>query len=175
MNKNLFWWQKLLGGVKVGQDVEDRVQTPTRTGCGVWNMMLKLWFDVNCPEMKEETHFKVFSVWKVFCVDLQEHRVHSEPGVSSGPKVHRPSSQKRWIQPKGAETWRHTITCRSARLELHPVVFQRFAAVIMRIREPRTTALIFSSGKMVCTGAKRSVRPVELQEPHKTTSILLLL
>lgn len=26
----------------------------------------------------------------------------------------------------------------------------------MRIREPRTTALIFSSGKMVCTGAKRS-------------------
>lgn len=27
---------------------------------------------------------------------------------------------------------------------------KRFAAVIMRIREPRTTALIFSSGKMVC-------------------------
>lgn len=24
----------------------------------------------------------------------------------------------------------------------------------MRIRQPRTTALIFSSGKMVCTGAK---------------------
>ncbi|NWI30779.1 TBPL2 protein, partial [Sula dactylatra] len=31
---------------------------------------------------------------------------------------------------------------------------KRFAAVIMRIREPQTTALIFSSGKMVCTGAK---------------------
>jgi transcription initiation factor TFIID TATA-box-binding protein len=31
---------------------------------------------------------------------------------------------------------------------------KRFAAVIMRIREPRTTALVFSSGKMVCTGAK---------------------
>ncbi|XP_049626197.1 TATA box-binding protein-like 2 [Suncus etruscus] len=31
---------------------------------------------------------------------------------------------------------------------------KRFTAVIMRIREPRTTALIFSSGKMVCTGAK---------------------
>eukprot|EP00051_Salpingoeca_urceolata_P005692 m.75998 g.75998 ORF g.75998 m.75998 type:complete len:227 (+) comp14500_c1_seq1:309-989(+) len=31
---------------------------------------------------------------------------------------------------------------------------RRFAAVIMRIREPRTTALIFASGKMVCTGAK---------------------
>lgn len=31
---------------------------------------------------------------------------------------------------------------------------KRFAAVIMRIREPKTTALIFSSGKIVCTGAK---------------------
>jgi len=34
---------------------------------------------------------------------------------------------------------------------------KRFAAVIMRIREPRTTALIFSSGKMVCTGAKSEI------------------
>ena len=31
---------------------------------------------------------------------------------------------------------------------------KRFAAVIMRIRDPKTTALIFSSGKMVVTGAK---------------------
>uniref|UniRef100_A0A7S3GIM2 TATA-box-binding protein n=1 Tax=Palpitomonas bilix TaxID=652834 RepID=A0A7S3GIM2_9EUKA len=31
---------------------------------------------------------------------------------------------------------------------------KRFAAVVMRIRDPKTTALIFSSGKMVCTGAK---------------------
>ena len=31
---------------------------------------------------------------------------------------------------------------------------KRFAAVIMRIRDPRTTALIFRTGKMVCTGAK---------------------
>ncbi|NWT00713.1 TBPL2 protein, partial [Mionectes macconnelli] len=39
--------------------------------------------------------------------------------------------------------------------KLYPhFLFSRFAAVIMRIREPRTTALIFSSGKMVCTGAK---------------------
>lgn len=29
------------------------------------------------------------------------------------------------------------------------VLLQRFAAVIMRIREPKTTALIFASGKMV--------------------------
>lgn len=31
---------------------------------------------------------------------------------------------------------------------------KRFAAVIMRIKEPKTTALIFKSGKMVCTGAR---------------------
>lgn len=34
------------------------------------------------------------------------------------------------------------------------VLSQCFAAVIMRIREPKTTALVFASGKMVCTGAK---------------------
>lgn len=31
---------------------------------------------------------------------------------------------------------------------------RRFAAVVMRLREPKTTALVFGSGKMVCTGAK---------------------
>ncbi|CAN1180246.1 TATA-box-binding protein [Linum perenne] len=31
---------------------------------------------------------------------------------------------------------------------------KRFSAVIMRIRDPKTTALIFASGKMVVTGAK---------------------
>ncbi|RCV42141.1 hypothetical protein SETIT_9G192100v2 [Setaria italica] len=31
---------------------------------------------------------------------------------------------------------------------------KRFAAVIMRIRDPKTTALVFASGKIVCTGAK---------------------
>ena len=30
----------------------------------------------------------------------------------------------------------------------------RFGAVTMRIRDPRCTALIFSTGKMVCTGSK---------------------
>ncbi|CAD5224618.1 unnamed protein product [Bursaphelenchus okinawaensis] len=34
---------------------------------------------------------------------------------------------------------------------------KRFAAVVMRIREPKTTALIFNSGKVVVTGAKSEV------------------
>jgi transcription initiation factor TFIID TATA-box-binding protein len=41
------------------------------------------------------------------------------------------------------------LNCRNS--EYNP---KRFAAVIIRIREPKTTALIFSSGKMVITGAK---------------------
>lgn len=36
-------------------------------------------------------------------------------------------------------------------LEYNP---KRFQAVIMRIRDPKTTALIFHSGKMIVTGAK---------------------
>mmetsp|Transcript_24259 Transcript_24259/g.54552 ORF Transcript_24259/g.54552 Transcript_24259/m.54552 type:complete len:213 (+) Transcript_24259:143-781(+) len=44
-----------------------------------------------------------------------------------------------------------TITLQARNAEYNP---KRFAAVIMRIREPKTTALIFASGKMVCTGAK---------------------
>ena len=34
---------------------------------------------------------------------------------------------------------------------------QKFAAATLRIREPRTTALAFASGNMVCTGAKSEV------------------
>ena len=44
-----------------------------------------------------------------------------------------------------------TIALKARTAEYNP---KRFAAVIMRIREPKTTALIFSSGKMVVTGAK---------------------
>ena len=43
------------------------------------------------------------------------------------------------------------IALKAKNAEYNP---RRFAAVIMRIRDPKTTALIFSSGKMVITGAK---------------------
>ena len=43
------------------------------------------------------------------------------------------------------------IAMRAPNTEYNP---KRFVAVIMRIRKPRTTALLFNSGKMVCTGAK---------------------
>ncbi len=42
------------------------------------------------------------------------------------------------------------IALKARNAEYNP---RRFAAVIMRIRDPKTTALIFSSGKMVITGA----------------------
>ncbi|KAM0678076.1 TATA-binding protein (TBP) [Binucleata daphniae] len=43
------------------------------------------------------------------------------------------------------------IALKAKNAEYNP---KRFAAVIMRIRDPKTTALIFASGKMVITGAK---------------------
>jgi transcription initiation factor TFIID TATA-box-binding protein len=43
------------------------------------------------------------------------------------------------------------IALKARNAEYNP---RRFAAVIIRIRDPKTTALIFASGKMVCTGAK---------------------
>lgn len=44
-----------------------------------------------------------------------------------------------------------TINARTRNSEYNP---SRFHGVVMRIREPRTTALIFKSGKIVCTGAR---------------------
>ncbi|POS81681.1 TATA-box-binding protein, partial [Erysiphe pulchra] len=44
-----------------------------------------------------------------------------------------------------------TIALHARNAEYNP---KRFAAAVMRIREPKTTALIFASGKMVVTGAK---------------------
>lgn len=43
------------------------------------------------------------------------------------------------------------IALRVRNAEYNP---QRFAAVIMRVREPKATALVFASGKMVVTGVK---------------------
>ena len=51
----------------------------------------------------------------------------------------------------GCELNLRQIALQAKNAEYNP---KRFAAVIMRIKEPKTTALIFSSGKMVCTGAK---------------------
>lgn len=44
-----------------------------------------------------------------------------------------------------------TINFRTRNSEYNP---SRFSGVIMRIREPRTTALIFKTGKIICTGAR---------------------
>jgi len=46
------------------------------------------------------------------------------------------------------------IALEKAFVEYNP---QKFAAATIRIREPRTTALAFASGNMVCTGAKTEV------------------
>ncbi|KAL7550316.1 hypothetical protein ACHAWF_013555 [Thalassiosira exigua] len=45
------------------------------------------------------------------------------------------------------------IALRCRNTEFNP---RRFAAVIMRLREPRATALVFASGKLIITGTKSS-------------------
>lgn len=62
-------------------------------------------------------------------------------------------NQTQWVQ---GETNCHLENHAVPQSQL-PVVFQAYKALIMRIREPRTTAVIYQSGNMVCTGAKRSV------------------
>lgn len=44
-----------------------------------------------------------------------------------------------------------TINARTRNSEFNPA---RFHGVVMRLRDPRTTALIFRSGKVICTGAR---------------------
>lgn len=44
-----------------------------------------------------------------------------------------------------------SINFRTRNSEYNP---SRFHGVVMRIRDPRCTALIFQSGKIVCTGAR---------------------
>lgn len=84
-------------------------------------------------------------------------------GIVPNPEVHRPETggHKGHHEPKlenivstvnfDCELDLRKIALHAKNAEYNP---KRFAAVIMRIREPKTTALIFHSGKMVCTGAK---------------------
>lgn len=51
----------------------------------------------------------------------------------------------------GTELHLERINARTRNSEYNPA---RFTGLIMRIRNPRATALIFRSGKIVCTGAK---------------------
>ena len=84
--------------------------------------------------------------------------LHKNSSIQNGPNNINISKD---IEPKlqnivstanlGCQLKLRQIALQARNAEYNP---KRFAAVIMRIKEPKTTALIFSSGKMVCTGAK---------------------
>ena len=78
----------------------------------------------------------------------KKYRRHGQSRLPLGSQDDRAACQKCGVQSKGI-TNRASVCSSSA-----DNTFQRFAAVIMRIRDPKTTALIFASGKMVVTGAK---------------------
>jgi len=92
---------------------------------------------------------------------LQKYRGHGEPRPSAGLEGDRHARTKRRVQSQGrpprdrrtAPRWRASLTWLAA-TRASPYFGQRFAAVILRIRDPKTTALVFGSGKMVVTGAK---------------------
>lgn len=82
--------------------------------------------------------------------------------VSAGPK---PAGETHGIVPQLQNIVSTMNLC--CALDLRKIALQarnaeynprRFAAVIMRIREPRTTALLFRSGKVVCTGARSEIQ-----------------
>lgn len=93
--------------------------------------------------------------------DLSLSNIHQTMGPSTPMTPATPGSADPGIVPQLQNIVSTVNLC--CKLDLKKIALharnaeynpKRFAAVIMRIREPRTTALIFSSGKMVCTGAK---------------------
>ncbi|XVF30653.1 hypothetical protein REPUB_Repub16aG0076900 [Reevesia pubescens] len=55
------------------------------------------------------------------------------------------------------------IALRARNTEYNP---EKFAGVMLRIKDPKTTALIFASGKMVCTGAKTEQQSLLAARKH---------
>lgn len=59
-----------------------------------------------------------------------------------------------------------SIATRANNAEFNP---KRFSAVVLRIRDPKTTAMVFSSGKMVLTGAKDETSAKTAAKKHLKT------
>lgn len=59
-----------------------------------------------------------------------------------------------------------SIATRANNAEYRP---KRFSGVILRIRDPKTTALVFASGKMVLTGAKNEDAAKTAAKKHVKT------
>lgn len=94
---------------------------------------------------------------------------HCQLGREAGPQGDRHACQECRVQSQGGDAALCTCCCPQSPQLQRALLFgcglsnqtgrnqhihvyfclQRFAAVIMRIREPKTTALIFASGKMV--------------------------
>ena len=83
---------------------------------------------------------------------MQPNRVVQPSGINMYREESMPKLQNIVSTAKlNADLDLYKIGLEGRNVEYKP---KRFAAAIMRIREPKTTARIFRSGKMVCTGAK---------------------
>merc|ERR1711918_70178 len=54
----------------------------------------------------------------------------------------------------GSKVNLHIIAKKCKNTEYNPKATHRFTAAVIRLREPKTTALVFNTGKLVVTGAK---------------------
>ena len=79
-------------------------------------------------------------------IAMRARNAEYNPKVRGG-RSPRPPTTRGAHHPRGGGTDARPRWCA-------PLRAQRFASVVMRIRDPKTTALIFASGKVVCTGAK---------------------
>mmetsp|Transcript_48452 Transcript_48452/g.110035 ORF Transcript_48452/g.110035 Transcript_48452/m.110035 type:complete len:228 (-) Transcript_48452:156-839(-) len=85
-------------------------------------------------------------------VTAPAHAAHSQPPPSASIelKIQNVVASCR-ITNEGTKLDLRQLAQTARNAEYNP---KRFAAVVMRLRDPKATALIFESGKMVCLGAK---------------------
>ena len=79
----------------------------------------------------------------------RRRRRRGDEGHAPTTNDHGGPERRRYCELKTPLDLRKPTHARNA--EYNP---RKFSAVVMRLREPRCTALVFQSGKLVCTGAK---------------------
>lgn len=93
-------------------------------------------------------------------------RRHRLPRVHIGPEAHRSGVPQCRVQPAQVSIVRGNTGYRPLGPYNLPAMLYvncafRFPAVIMHLKEPKSAALIFASGKMVVTGESRTRDPIQ--------------
>ena len=117
----------------------------------IFRFYFRRWKISHYRDRIDEPSNEVFNLLKWNFFDRTNDKTHKKPRSAKDLGVDSPQLQNivATVDLDCGKLDLKKIAMHARNAEYNP---KRFAAVIMRIREPRTTALIFSSGKMVCTG-----------------------